>query len=173
MRVAAQKTAELTQLGERLEGMRSTMLTMQDAQGHLSSQPMTVLEMDSEGDLWMLISKSGQTARQAPALEGLSTVCLAFSDESSSTYVSVTANASVQNDRQRKEDLWSPMARPWFPEGVDDPDLAVLRLQPVKAEIWDGSDSSVVRFVAMASSVVMGKPVGAGDHKKLSLGGDV
>lgn len=171
MKVAVQNTSEFAKLGEYLEHMRSTMLTMCDAQGHLSSQPMTVLEMDGEGDLWMLISKSGQTARQAPVSEGPSTVCLSFSDESSSTYVSVTATGSVQDDCQRKEDLWSPMARPWFPEGVDDPDLAVLRLKPVKAEIWDGSGSSVVRFVAMASSVVMGKPVGMGNHERLSLGG--
>lgn len=170
MKVEDQKTPELKTLGDRIEGMRTAMLTMQDAQGHLASQPMTVLEMDAQGDLWMLISQSGHTARQAQDGQGADTVSLAFSDESRSTYVSVSAKASIEHDRARKEALWSAMARPWFPKGVEDPDLCVLRLRPIKAEVWDGPDSAVIRLIAMASSVAMGKPVGTGDHENLTIG---
>ncbi len=169
MKVDTQKTPELKALCEHIEGMRSAMLTMRDAQGLLSSQPMTVLEMDGRGDLWMLISKSGHTARQAQQGSGGHAVSLAFSDESRSTYVSISAQASVEDDPVRKEALWSAMARPWFPKGVEDPDLCALRLQPLKAEIWDGPDSPVVRLIAMASAVAMGKPLGMGDHDKLSI----
>lgn len=95
----------------------------------------------------------------------MDTVNLAFSDDSRSTYISITARATLSHDRQRKDDLWSPMARPWFSQGVEDPDLAVLRLEPVKAEIWDGADSSVLRMIAMAASVVVGKPLGLGEHE--------
>lgn len=141
------------------------MMTMHDAQGQLSSQPMTVIEMDASGCLWMLISKSGHTARVSSESGGVDTVNLSFSDESRSTFTSVTAHATLSHDSQRKKDLWSIMARPWFPQGVEDPDLAVLKLAPIKAEIWDGPDSSVLRILAMAASVVVGKPVGLGEHE--------
>jgi general stress protein 26 len=165
MKVAEQNSPELRSLAERLEGSRTTMMTMQDAQGQLSSQPMTVIEMDANGCLWMLVSQSGHTARMAPSGAGMDTVNLSFSDESRSTFTSVTAHATLSHDSQRKEDLWSVMARPWFPQGVEDPDLAVLKLEPIKAEIWDGPDSSVLRMLAMAASVVVGKPVGLGEHE--------
>lgn len=171
MKVEEQNSPELRSLAERIEGSRSAMLTLCDAQGHLSSQPMTVLEMDANGCLWMLVSKSGHTARMAPQGAGMDTVNLAFSDESHSTFVSVTARATLSHDPQRKEQLWSVMARPWFPKGVDDPDLAALRLEPVKAEIWDGPDSTVLRMIAMAASVVAGKPLGLGDHETHRLQG--
>ena len=165
MKVAEQNSPELRSLAKRIEGARTAMMTMHDAQGQLSSQPMTVIEMDGNGCLWMLISKSGHTARLAPEGSTTDTVNLAFSDESHSTFTSITAHATVSHDRQRKEELWSVMARPWFPQGVDDPDLAVLRLAPIKAEIWDGPDSSVLRLLAMAASVVAGKPLGLGEHE--------
>ena len=165
MKVAAQNSPELRSLAERIEDARTTMMTMQDAQGQLSSQPMTVLEMDANGCLWMLVSQNGHTARMAPAGTGMDTVNLSFSDESRSTFISVTAYATLSHDPQRKQALWSVMARPWFPQGVDDPDLAVLKLEPIKAEIWDGPDSSVLRMLAMAASVVVGQPVGLGEHE--------
>ena len=169
MKVEEQNSPELRSLAKRIEDSRTAMLTMCDAQGQLSSQPMTVIEMDGDGCLWMLVSNSGHTARMAPGDSGMDTVNLAFSDESNSTFTSITARASLSNDHQRKESLWSVMARPWFPEGVNDPNLAVLRLEPVKAEIWDGPDSTVLRLIAMAASVVAGKPLGLGDHEKHAL----
>jgi general stress protein 26 len=169
MKIEEQNSPELRSLAERIKGLRTTMLTMCDAQGQLSSQPMTVIEMDADGCLWMLVSNSGQTARMAPEDRGMDTVNLAFSDESSATFTSVTARATLSHDRQRKEDLWSVMARPWFPQGVDDPDLAALRLEPIKAEIWDGPDSTVLRMIAMAASVVVGKPLGLGVHETHAL----
>lgn len=99
----------------------------------------------------------------------MDTVNLAFSDDSRSTFTSVTARATLSDDRQRKEDLWSIMARPWFSQGVEDPDLAVLRLEPVKAEIWDGPDSSVLRMIAAAASVVARMPLGLGEHETHAL----
>jgi len=172
MKVQDQSSEELKSLAKRIEWSRVAMLTMCDAQGELSSQPMTVIEMDANGCLWLLVSKSGHTARMAPEGIGMDTVNLAFSDEVRSTFTSVTAHATLSHDRQRKEELWSVMARPWFPHGVEDPDLAVLRLEPVKAEIWDGPDSSVIRMLALAALaalVVAGKPLGLGDHETHAL----
>ena len=166
MKVVEQKSPELKALADSIQNYRTAMMTMHDAQGQLSSQPMTVIEMDANGCLWMLISHRGHTARMAPQGRGMDTVNLSFSDESHATFTSITARATLSNDQQRKEDLWSVMARPWFPQGTEDPDLAVLKLEPIKAEKWDGPDSTVIRLLAMAASVVMGKPVGLGEHER-------
>jgi hypothetical protein len=42
-------------------------------------------------------------------------------------------------------------------------------LEPIKAEIWDGPDSTVLRMIAMAASVVVGKPLGLGEHETHAL----
>ncbi len=167
MKFADQTLPELTTLADRLQGMRFAMLTLRDTDCRLVSQPMTPLEMDASGAIWMMISRSGRTASHVQTHLPADTVNLAFSDEGNSTYVSVTARAKLSDDPQRKQELWSTMARPWFPDGADDADMTLLCLEPMQAEIWDSPDSTVVRLLALASSVVSGKPVNLGEHEEL------
>jgi general stress protein 26 len=158
---------EYAALAERLEGMRFAMLTLRDTDCHLVSQPMTPLEMDASGAIWMMTSRSGRAALHVKANLPADTLNLAFSDEGNSTYVSITARGRLSDDMQRKRELWSAMALPWFPAGVEDTDLTLLCLEPVQAEIWDSPDSTVVRMLALASSVVTGKPPNLGEHEEL------
>lgn len=167
MKFFDQTLPEFINLADHLQGMRTAMLTLRDTECRLISQPMTPLEMDASGAIWLMISRSGRTALHVQANLPADTVNLAFSDEGNSTYVSVTARAKLSDDPQRKQELWSTMARPWFPDGADDTDLTLLCLEPTQAEIWDSPDSTVVRLLALASSVVSGKPVDLGEHEEL------
>ena len=167
MKFVDQTLPEFINLADHLQGMRTAMLTLRDTECRLISQPMTPLEMDASGAIWLMISRSGRTALHVQANLPADTVNLAFSDEGNSTYVSVTARAKLSDDPQRKQELWSTMARPWFPDGADDTDLTLLCLEPTQAEIWDSPDSTVVRLLALASSVVSGKPVDLGEHEEL------
>ena len=167
MKIVDQILPDFINLADRLQGMRTAMLTLRDTECRLVSQPMTPLEMDANGAIWLIISRSGRTAEHVEANLPADTVNLAFSDEGNSTYVSITARARLSDDPQRKQELWSTMARPWFPEGAEDADLTLLCLEPTQAEIWDSPDSTVARLLALASSVVSGKPVGLGEHEEL------
>src|SRR5208337_4347672 len=51
-------------------------------------------------------------------------------------YVSFTGHASVVQDREKMQDLWCPAYRAWFPRGLDDPELALLRVDVERAEYW-------------------------------------
>lgn len=92
---------------------------------------------------------------------------VAFSDEPKSLFVSLAGTARLVDDMSRKVALWSAMARPWF-RGAEDPDLTLLCVQPRSAEIWDGPDSSVMRALAMATSVAAGRPIGMGDRETVT-----
>lgn len=167
MKFVDQTLPESATLASHLQGMRIAMLSIRDSECRLVSQPMTPLEMDASGAIWLMISRSGRTASHVKANLPADTLNLAFSDEGNSTYVSITARAMLSDDPQRKQELWSTMARPWFPDGADDTDLTLLCLEPTQAEIWDSPDNTVVRLLALASSVVTGKPVDLGEHEEL------
>ena len=167
MKFADQSLPECVTLAERLQGMRFAMLTLRDTECRLVSQPMTPLEMDASGAIWIMTSRSGRAAQHVKANLPADTLNLAFSDEGNSTYVSITARAQLSDDMQRKQALWSAMALPWFPDGVEDADLTLLCLEPMEAEIWDSPDSTVVRLLALASSVVTAKPAALGEHEEL------
>ena len=160
MKLAKQHSAELTQLAKLLEPMRVAMFTHTEDES-LISQPMAPLEMDAEGAIWFF------TDRRSSRVEHLSAVNLSFADHEHGTYVSLSGHGEVHTERAHIERLWTPQAKPWFPDGPDSPNLALLKIVPERAEYWDAPGSRMVRLFALAASVVAGKPVGLGDHGKL------
>jgi general stress protein 26 len=147
MKLKPQHDAALRDLAENLDGQRFAMLTLHDEAGRLVSQPMTPQEMDEHGAIWMMVS-TGATAERLR--DGDSTVNLSFSDERRARYVSISGHATVVDDLERKRELWSVMARPWFPGGPEDPSLLLIRVAPLQAEIWEGPTSATVRALAFA-----------------------
>ena len=134
------------------------MLTTVQAKGELASRPMATLEMDEHGAFWFF------TDRQSSKLEYLRAMNLSFIDPAKGTYVSLSGQGEVVTDRAHIDRLWSPMARPWFPDGPDTPNLALLKFVPEAADYWDAPNSSMVRVFGLIASVVAGKPVAMGEH---------
>ncbi|MEP7281567.1 MAG: pyridoxamine 5'-phosphate oxidase family protein [Rubrivivax sp.] len=154
--------APVLQLAEWVSGWRTTMLTTRDHEDALRSRPMTPLALDAAGNFWFFCdqrhSDLATVVRRAPQ------VSLAFSDEGSSTFVSIRGTAVIEHDRDHIRALWSPLAKPWFPDGPESPDLVLLRVHCDVAETWDAPDSVIVRSLALAASVIAGRPVGLGEH---------
>ena len=167
MNVKPQKTPELIKVAELISEARVCMLTTIDdafsGQSLLVSRPMSALEMCEEGAIWFL------TDPHSTKTEHLQTMNLAFSDEDKSTYVSLSGHGEIVTDRARIEQLWTPYARPWFPDGVDSSNVALLKFIPHVAEYWDAPNSKMVRMAAMAVSIAAAKPIGLGEHENLVL----
>lgn len=51
--------------------------------------------------------------------------------------MSVTGTANIVDDKQKAEELWDPFLKQYFPEGLDEPQLRLLKITVLKAEYWD------------------------------------
>ncbi|HSI29413.1 MAG: pyridoxamine 5'-phosphate oxidase family protein [Methylophilus sp.] len=162
MKIHDQVTEERRKLAELIEGFDIAMLTFIDGQGALISQPMGPIELDAEGNIWFFTDSHSEKTQHLEELN------LAFSGESDGTYVSLSGSGELVTDQARKEELWSPFVKPWFPEGPDSPNLALLKFVPHTAEYWDAPHSKVVRLFAMAASIMAARPIGLGDHEHLN-----
>ena len=161
MKIQTQHRPDLAHLAEMISGIDVVMLANTLRTGDLESRPMTPIEMDEGGGIWFF------SRRDAPVFDGTGPVNLAFVDHARSIYVSVCGTAAQVDDRARIRELWTPLARPWFPDGPDAPDLTLLRVLPTTADIWDAPHSKMLRVLALAASVAAGQPVGLGDHERL------
>lgn len=49
-----------------------------------------------------------------------------------------TLNGSLEEDQNRTkiDKLWNPHVAAWYPQGKDDPNLLLIRLDPESAQIW-------------------------------------
>ena len=162
MKTQAQASAELSKLCDPIEDMSVGMLTTFDADGTLTSRPMAPLEVDSGGALWFF------TDLRSAKVQDLRNLNLSFSDTEHASYVSVSGHGEINMDRARIQRMWTPLARPWFPEGPDSAHLGLLKFMPEAAEYWDAPHNGMVRMFAMAASVVAGKPLAMGEHDNLT-----
>jgi general stress protein 26 len=157
MNIVAQSNPQLTQLGELIKPIRVAMMTVVDEDCALISRPMSPLEMDVDGAIWFFTDLHSAKVRQLGAVN--------IEDAS---YVSICGRGEVHTDRSMIDRLWTAAAKPWFPNGKDSPNLALLKIVPGSAEFWDGPHSKMVRMFAMAASVIANKPIGLGDHETLN-----
>ena len=151
----------------RIKDIRYAMLTTFDADGGLTARPMTTVQKQFDGTLWFFTSR---TSPPAEAVLADSTVGVQYVDTGSDVYVSLSGDASFDEDRVRMQALWSPMVKAWFPEGIDDPDLVLLRVDVYKAEYWDIKESKPVQLYKMARAAITGKPpLDLGEHKTVTM----
>ena len=162
MKTETQSSADLSRLCGMIENLSVAMLTNLDDAGNLVSRPMWTLEMDGSGALWFF------TDKRSTKIEYLRVVNLSFVDSAAGNYVSMSGYGEIDMNRARMERLWTPFAKPWFPDGPESINLALLKFVPATAEYWDASNSSMVRMFAMAASVIAGKPLGMGEHGTLT-----
>ncbi len=165
METQQQHNPDLEKIKELVEDIRIAMMTTVDEGGHLVSRPMAVMQMDTDGTLWFFTKKSSPKVDQIENHE--QQVNLSFADTGDSSYVSISGNAQEMDDRAKIDELWSPMAKPWFPEGKDDPQLTLLKVHTHMAEYWDSNSSRVVRFLEMARAAVTGDTYKEGENKKV------
>lgn len=162
MKIDVQSSEELTRLSKLVEGMSVAMMTTVDDDDALVSRPMSPLEMDSQGAMWFF------TDLRSEKIEHLRVVNLSFVDADKAIYVSISGRGEVHAEQARIDQLWTAFARPWFPEGKDSSNIALLKFVPDTAEYWDAPHSKMVRMFAMAASIVVSKPIGMGDHDRLT-----
>jgi len=163
-----QSDESVKKLAELIKDIRVGMLTTVEADGCLRSRPMATQETEFDGTLWFLTDV--ETAK-VYEIEREHHVNIAFAHPGEQKYVSVSGMATVSRDRAKVKELWTPMHKAWFPEGVDDPKIALLRVDVNKAEYWDSPSSKVVQLVGFVKAVTTGKRYGeeGTDHEKVKL----
>ncbi|APW62258.1 pyridoxamine 5'-phosphate oxidase family protein [Paludisphaera borealis] len=117
-----------------IRGVKVAMLTTTAPDGTLHSRPMATQEAEFDGALWFF-TKSG--SGKVDEILHDSEVNVSYAAPEDHRYVSVSGKAALVRDRDKIEELWSPVYRPWFAQGLDDPDVALLRVDVRKVAYWD------------------------------------
>jgi general stress protein 26 len=126
---------------------------------------MGVQEAEFDGDLWFFTKRD---SRKFDELKADARVNLSFCDLKENNFVSLTGLASFVEDRNKMKQLWKPILRTWFPEGPEDPDLALFNVRCDEAEYWDGP-SGLGMVLALAKSYVTGNDSALGENDRVRL----
>jgi general stress protein 26 len=158
----------LERLGELINDVKIAMLTTLEEDGSLRSRPMATVNRKFDGDIYFFTHASAPKVKE---VEHDQRVNVSYQSREDEKYISVSGRARLERDRDKMKEFWNPIYKAYFPKGLDDPDIGLLRIKVEKAEYWDSPSGAVVQLFGFVKALATGKPYsGEGsEHAKLEL----
>jgi len=160
------KDDSLEKLGKLIEGNDIAMLTTRIGDGRLLSRPLRMQEFDGEGALWFITDRNSHKAEE---IRLQPQVNASFASGEHNTYISIAGRASVIFDKARLSQLWSPAMVAFYPNGVDDPDLCLLRVQAESAEYWDGPGGLIGQALYLVTAAATRDPGVLSENERMRI----
>lgn len=137
----AEATGKIAQLNELIKGIDTAVLTTVRPDSTLHSCPMASHVADDRGVLWFITHDNSE---KVEAVRTNQRVNLAYVDHLSQRYVSISGFCELVRDHALAKTLWYPSYASWFPGGVDDPGLVLLKVDIQQAAYWDAARGRMV-----------------------------
>jgi general stress protein 26 len=141
--------ADKKHLHELLESFDTAMLITRHHDG-MHARPMAVADVEGAHCVWFV------TSVDSPKAEEIRTdprVSATF--QANRKFVALSGNAELVRDRAKIDALWKDVWKVWFPNGKDDPSIALIRVSVDDAELWDNAGAKGIRYVFQAVKDVL------------------
>jgi len=147
---------------EIVERVRVCMLTTRFSHG-LRARPLEARPDRDDGRIWFVTDLHSGKEQEIESEDG---VGLVFIDAREKAYLSITARAQVLRDHAKAATIWKSTDNVWW-RGPDDPNVCVLRVTPITAELWDGPASKAVAAFEFAKARLTGAKPNLGENLRV------
>lgn len=141
------------------------MLTTQFV-GGLRARPLEARADGDAGLIWFVTDVRGAKDDEINADHDIG---LVFIDEDSRAYLSITGRASVTRDAAKAKEIWKKTDDIWLQGGPDDPNVRVLRVEPITGELWDGPSGTARAAFEFAKARLTGEKLNFGEDRKVTV----
>lgn len=148
-----------------IEQVGAGMLTTQFS-GGLRARPLEPRPDRKAGAIFFVTNVRGWKDDEIAAAPD---VCFVVIDPKAKAYLSINGRASVSRDTARAAAIWKKTDDVWWPGGPNDPNVRVIELRPVTAELWDGPASSVAAPFEFAKARLTGEKLNLGENRKVTV----
>jgi general stress protein 26 len=159
------KKDNINRVWDIIEKVGVCMLTTQFS-GGLRARP---LEARPDRDAGVIFFVTDVRSAKEEEIEAAPDVGLVFIDPNDKAYLSVTGRASVMRDADKTKAAWRKTDEVWWPGGPNDPDVCLLRIEPLTAELWDGPASAAVTAFEFAKARLTGEQPKLGENRKVTV----
>jgi len=142
------------------------LITNEKSAENLSGRPMSISKIDEDGTMWFFTRASSYKVEE---IEESKKVSIAITNESSQNYLMINGSGNLVSDKVKMKELWSSILKAWFPLGLNDPDIILIKVTPKEVNYWDSSSSTMVVLFNMLKAIATGKEYDEGEHGKINL----
>ncbi|HEX4342410.1 MAG TPA: pyridoxamine 5'-phosphate oxidase family protein [Verrucomicrobiae bacterium] len=125
----------------------TAMLVTHGRDGIDRVRPMGIAKVEPNCDVWFFTGRASEKTREIEHDTEVLLVC----QKDHSAYLSVLGRAQLSDDRAKATELWKAAYKTWFPGGVDDPNLLLIRVNVTAAEYWDNTGVNGIKYLIEAA----------------------
>jgi general stress protein 26 len=149
--VHGMQTSNKETVYELLKDFSSAMLVTHSEISDFHARPMETAFVDTDCSVWFF------TDRSSPKVDEIQQdrkVLLTFQRDHRQ-YLALSGTAEIVTDRGLMKEHWKDSFKVWFPGGVEDPALILVRVHPVRAEYWDNSGTKGLRYLFESAKALL------------------
>lgn len=129
------------------------MMTTVEADGSLHSRPMGTIDNREDGPIWFFTDSDSSVVSNLKANPQIS---LGYSN-ASGRHATVSGKGEIIVDRDLIEAKWTEDLKAWFPKGVSDPKICLVKVEPGHGEYWDAGSSTVISAIGYVKAKLTGE----------------
>jgi general stress protein 26 len=150
-----------------IEKIGVCMLTTQSADS-LHARPVEARASSADKAAGLIYVVTDVRSTKTDEIAARPAVVLTFVDQRENAYLSITGRAQVLRDVAKTRELWRKTDELWWP-GYDDPNVCLLLIDAMTAELWDGPASKAVFVWEFLKATVVGAEPALGQNRKVSV----
>ena len=134
-----------------IKDVKFAMMSTTNKKGDIHAWPMTTNEVNLDNkEIWFIGDKSSDVVKD---IQDDARIGLTYATQDEKNYVSISGNAELVSDKDKLDELWSPVYNAFFADGKEDKNVQLIKVVPHGAECWI-SGSSVVNMFKMAAAAL-------------------
>jgi len=146
----------LAELAEKMKDIDFTMLSTHAADGGIRARPMSNnRDVEYDGDSYFFTNEDTLTVSE---IERDPKVSLSYQAKSGifgqrPLFIAVDGTAELIRDKAQFRAHWTKDLDRWFAQGIDTPDLVMIKVHAQSAHYWDGEDEGEVTLSGQRSAL--------------------
>ncbi len=154
-------------LRELIKGIDIAMFTTIGDRGFPVSRPLSTQQAEFDGKLlWFFVR--GNSPKVAEIARNPK-VNVAYASKDANAYISVAGQADLVRTRAKIRELWNDALKIWFRKGLDDPELALIRVRVHSIEYWEGPSTGIGKLVGFVAAAVTGRDTAMGENRMVRV----
>jgi len=119
------------------------MLITTDAAGKRNNKPMAAIRIDEEGNCWFFASKSSGKIKD---ISNNNKIEIVFANPDNDDYLEIHGSGTTICDIMEIQKNWSPLVNEWFPGGITDPQICLVKIDVTSVFYWDALTEGIQRL---------------------------
>lgn len=161
------KNNDISKFIEMVKDARVCMMITSEKYGeNISGRPMGINKIDEDGKMWFFTKKSSHKVDEIKQSKKTS---IAIANNDSNNYLMIHGISSLSEDKAKMKELWNPLTKAWFSDGLEDVDTILIKVVPKEVNYWDSSSGKMVVLFNMLKAIVTGEEYKEGEYEKINL----